>query len=130
MCLNLAYMIRRREVSDPNIYPDCELLIENAALYGNDLAYINKALILIDRERYDEAISYIRKVNNVSAFEWWKHMDNGDSEKYVVLFMGVVTGKISESEFNINDLIEKLEEFHKNDLILHIERVIYLENQN
>lgn len=127
MSLNLAYMIRRKEVSNPEIYPDYEILIENAVVVGNDFAYINKALILVDKEKYDEAISYIRKINNTSSFEWWKHMDDGESEKYMVLFMGVVTGKISEDEFNINDLIEKLEGFHKNDFILHIERVIYME---
>ena len=127
MSLNLAYMIRRNEVSNPEIYPEYEVLIDNATVAGNDLAYINKALILVDKEKYDDAISYIRKVNNINSFEWWKHMDDGESEKYMVLFMGVVTGKISEDEFNINDLIERLEGFHKNDFILHIERVIYME---
>ncbi|WP_321993329.1 hypothetical protein [Clostridium butyricum] len=41
--------------------------------------------------------------------------------------MGLITGRISESELSINDVIEKLEGFHENDFILHIERVIYLE---
>lgn len=127
MCLNLAYMIRRKEVYNASIYPDYEMLIENAAVAGSDMANINKALILVDKERYDEAIACIRQVNNTGAFEWWKHMDDSESEKYMVLFMAVITGKINEEEFNINDIIEKLEEFHKNDFILHIERVIYLE---
>lgn len=127
MCLNLAYMIRRKEVYNASIYPDYEMLIENAAAQGSDMANINKALILADKERYDEAVACIRRVNNVGAFDWWKHMDDGESEKYMVLFMAVITGKINEEEFNINDIIEKLEGFHKNDFILHIERVIYLE---
>lgn len=127
MCLNLAYMIRRREVYDESIYPDYEMLIENAASRGSDMANINKALILADKERYDEAIACIRRINNIGAFEWWKHMDDSDSEKYRVFFMGIMTGKISEEELNISDIIEKLEDFHENDFILHIERVIYLE---
>ena len=127
LCLNLAYMIRRKEVYNAGIYPDYEMLIENAASKGSDMANINKALILVDKERYDEAVACIRHVNNAGAFEWWKHMDDSESEKYMVLFMAVITGKTKEEEFNINDIIEKLEEFQKNDFILHIERVIYLE---
>ena len=127
MCLNLAYMIRRKEVYNESIYPDYEMLIENSASKGNDMANINKALILADKERYDEAVACIRKVKNIGAFEWWKHMDDSDSEKYRVIFMGLITGRINEDEFNINDIIEKLEEFHENDFILHIERVIYME---
>lgn len=127
MCLNLAYMIRRKEVNNESLYPDYEMLIENSASKGNDMANINKALILADKERYDEAVACIRRINNIGAFEWWKHMDDSDSEKYRVLFLGLITGRINEDEFNINDVIEKLEEFHENDFILHIERVIYLE---
>ncbi len=127
MCLNLAYMIRRKEVYNESIYPDYEMLIENSASKGNDMANINKALILADKERYDEAVACIRKVKNIGAFEWWKHMDDSDSEKYRVIFMGLITGRINEDEFNINDIIEYLEEFHENDFILHIERVIYME---
>ena len=130
MCLNLAYMIRRKEVLTPDIYPNYEELIESAVQSGNDLAYINKALVLVDKENYEEAVRCIRKVNNPGAFEWWKRMDNNDKEKYMVLFMGTTVGKINESEFNINDLIEKLEEFEKNDFILQIERVIYMEKSN
>ncbi|MGG7145195.1 hypothetical protein ACQPVA_00250 [Clostridium butyricum] len=127
MCLNIAYMIRRKEVKNANIYPDCEALIESAAVKGSDMANINKALLLADKEMYDDAVACIRKINNTASFEWWKHMDDGESEKYKVLFMGLITGRISESELNINDVIEKLEGFHENDFILHIERVIYLE---
>ena len=127
MCLNIAYMIRRKEVKNANIYPDCEALIESAAVKGSDMANINKALLLADKEMYDDAVACIRKINNIASFEWWKHMDDGESEKYKVLFMGLITGRISESELSINDVIEKLEGFHENDFILHIERVIYLE---
>lgn len=127
MCINLAYMIRRNEVQNTNIYPDCEALIESAVENGSDMANINKALLLVDKEMYDEAVSCIRKINNNSSFEWWKHMNDGESEKYKVLFMGLIAGKINENELNINDVIEKLEGFHENDFILHIERVVYLE---
>ena len=126
MCLNLAYMIRRKEVYNENLYPDYEMLIEHAASRGSDMANINKALILVDKERYDEAVACIRRVNNIGAFEWWKHMDDSESEKYKVLFMALITNRINEEEFNINDIIEKLEGFRENNFILHIERVIYL----
>ena len=33
-------------------------------------------------------------------------MDDSDSEKYRVLFMALITGRISEDEFNINDIIQ------------------------
>ncbi len=124
-CLNLAYMIRRGEVNNEEIYPDYEMLIENAVSQGSDMANINKALVLVHKERYDEALGYIRKVESIGAFEWWKHMDY-EVEKYIVLFMGLVTGKINENEIDINDVVEKLEEFQKNDFVLQIERIIYL----
>ncbi|MBS2905043.1 hypothetical protein KFV96_28420, partial [Klebsiella pneumoniae] len=79
MCLNIAYMIRRKEVKNANIYPDCEALIESAAVKGSDMANINKALLLADKEMYDDAVACIRKINNTASFEWWKHMDDGES---------------------------------------------------
>lgn len=111
---NLAYLIRRKELANPEnrIKKEAPMLLRDGVANKDTFSLINMALFWVleygGEENWnlaDKLVSYVDKNDVTGALEWWKGVALGDeAEGYLVHLLLVRHGKVGSSP------LEKIEE--------------------
>lgn len=114
--VNLAYMIRRKQIKDIEEYPTCEEMLYNIIDTEEDLVFINYALFCLEKGNIDEALENISKVNSEESFSWWLELEDTDEEKYIVMYLASIVNKLKFSEMEIKKIETKIKSSYIKDL--------------
>lgn len=119
---NLAYLIRRKEIENPDNRSEKEVpvLLRDGVAKKDTFSLINMALFWAlehgNRDNWelaDKLVSYVNKSDISGAFEWWKEVALADeAEGYLVHLLLMRHGKIGSSSLGS---IEKLFDRVKKD---------------
>lgn len=103
--LNIGFMVRRGEI--PEIRTTAMELFDRITWMNNDaFLHINKALVYVQQNDWDEAIDIVSKIkcSLVKAIEWWSLTEIvGIYEKNVVLSLLLVSGQISKIDVDLSE---------------------------
>lgn len=123
--VNLAYMIRRREVANASIFPSCDELLSEAISNGDNVAFINKALTYMENKEFDKAINIINQVDDENAFNWWiDYLDDDDIEKNIVLYLGIISNKLYLSNEMIKNIQNRLKISNLEDIAAELDKTM------
>ena len=114
---NLAYLIRRKEIENPEKRNEKEvpILLRDGTAKKDTFSLINMALFWAlehgSKENWDLAdklVSYANRDDVTGAFEWWKNVAlAGEAEGYFVHLLLIRRGKVAGSSLgNMEDLFK------------------------
>lgn len=122
--VNVAYLIRLGIISNFTSL-DLAELFKKGIEEGLETAYINYALVLIDKGEYVDALELVDQVKEEDSFDWWLNLDDKYAqEKYRVIYLGLIKNKIVKSDYSLEVLENKLMHQGFNEFIENIKLVL------
>lgn len=114
---NLAYLIRRKEIGDPNkrVVKEIPILLRDGVKQKDTFSLINMALFWAlergkedDWELADKLFGYINQNDIKDALQWWQEVaDSGEVEGFLVHLFMLRHGKVAGSPFgNMDELFK------------------------
>ena len=109
--VNLAYLLRKKEVSVAEGYPEfkgiLERVINDEETLDKDLAKINYALFLMEENLYLEAETLFKQIVDLDSFDWWLELED-EYEKYVIEYIIYKFYPNKIVKHSIEEVLEKL----------------------